>query len=600
MKLNKAQFAFLFIVALMFAYLISGVVLLLLNGYDIKQAFSNYSVSLSAQAMLNNYPRSYEALLYSFLGVSPLIFGIPLIPQKQKLHGDARFANAGEIRSKMNLMGDQGIIIGKLGKQLLRYPGDDFVSLAAGTGFGKGVSVVIPNLLEWKESAVVMDIKNENFAITSKYRKEVLKQEVYYFNPYSLETDRYNPLTYIDMNDKVNRDIQLADIANMLYPLTGKEESIHFNGLAQSLFIGVCYMWYDLYSSRDGQALMKELGLDLNFSLAGILDIQKNISISYEDDGQIQSINNFDEIIKYLDFIKILSPETKRKLSPYLSIQSDREKGSVESTFVRPLLFFHNSVIRNATSHSDFDLREIRKKRMTIYVAITPDQLENAKPILNLFWQQLISLNTKELPENDAAIKYHVLMLMDEFTSIGYMPVLHTSVSFIRGYWLRLLIIYQNNSQLEEHIPRGYGKDGAKTILSNHKCKIYFAQEETADAEQLSKKLGNKTLRHTNRSYSSSSKHGGTTSRNVNEVKRPLMLPQEIQELDNEKEIITITTQKPILCNKAFYYKDSYFMNKLKKVSPTLRSVKGIPSRDLLKKALQKNELAVKLKRKTS
>lgn len=600
MKLNKAQLTFLFIVSLLLAYLLSGVLLLILNGYGLKESISNYQIGLSAKAMADNYPRSYEALLYSILGTAPFVFLLPFIPQSQKLHGDARFANLGEIRSKMNLLGEKGIIIGKVGKNLLRSPDEDFVSLAAGTGFGKGVSVVIPNLLEWRESAVVLDIKNENFNITSKYRKEVLKQEVYYFNPFSVDTDRYNPLSYVDMNDSINRDIQLTDIANMLYPLTGREESVHFNGLAQSLFIGVCYVYRDIENSAAGRSLMSEIGMPLSFSLAGILDIQKNISIDYEDEGKKQSINDFDEIIKYLDFMGILSSDTKRKLSPYLTIQSDREKGSVESSFIRPLLFFHNQVIRNSTDYSDFDLREIRKKKMTIYVAITPDQLENAKPILNLFWSQLISLNTKELPENDPKIKYRVLLLMDEFTSIGYMPILHTSVSFIRGYWLRLLIIYQNNAQLEEQIPRGYGKDGAKTILSNHKCKIYFAQAEPADAEQLSRHLGNKTIKHTNRSYSSSSKHGGSHSRNVNEVKRPLLLPQEIQELDNDKEIITITTHRPILCDKAFYYKDPYFMDKLKKISPTLKKTKGIPSREQLNLAIQKKETSIKIQRKIS
>jgi len=598
MQITKAQFIFLFVVSLMLAYLISGVVLLLLNGYGLKESITNYQFALSFNAMVSNYPKSYESFIYSLLGAAPFIFLLPLIPQSQKLHGDAKFANLGDMRSKMKLFTDKGIVIGKSGNKLLRSPDDDFVSLAAGTGFGKGVSVVIPNLLEWAESCVVLDIKKENFSITSKYRKEILKQDVYYFNPFSVETDRYNPLTYVDMNDSINRDIQLTDIANMLYPLTGKEENVHFNGLAQSLFIGVCYMYRDLSNNQDGRSLMDEINMPLNFSLAGILDIQKNISIDYEDDGTKQSINNFDEIVKYLDFVGIISSDTKRKLSPYLTIQSDREKGSVESTFIRPLLFFHNEVIRNATNHSDFDLRDLRKKRMTIYVAITPDQLENARPILNLFWSQLISLNTKELPEDNPSIKYKVLLLMDEFTSIGYMPILHTSVSFIRGYWLRLLIIYQNNAQLEESIPRGYGKDGAKTILSNHKCKIYFAQSETADAEQLSKQLGTKTIRHTNKSYSSSAKHGGSSSRNVNEVKRPLLLPQEIQELDNKKEIITITTQKPIMCSKAFYYNDPYFMNKLKRVSPTLKKIKGTPSRDQFKKALHNKETSIKIKRK--
>jgi type IV secretion system protein VirD4 len=86
----------------------------------------------------------------------------------------------------------------------------------------------------------------------------------------------------------------------------------------------------------------------------------------------------------------------------------------------------------------------------------------------------------------------------------------------------------------------------------------------------------------------------------VNEVKRPLLLPQEIQELDSDKEIITITTHRPILCDKSFYYKDPYFMDKLKSVSPTLRKSKGIPSREKLNQAIQKKETSIKIKRKIS
>jgi len=591
MKLNRAQFIFLMVISILFAYLISGFVLLYLNGYGFKETMDYYNLALPANAMLTNYPRAYEAFIYSFLPIASILFLIPLIPKKEKLHGDARFANQAEI-NKMKLSGDDGIIIGKSGSHLLRYPGENSVSLAAETGAGKGVSVVIPNLLEWKESAVVMDIKNENFTITSKYRQQVLKQDVYFFNPFSMDTDRYNPLTYVDMNDELQRDIQLNDIANMLYPLGASETINYFNSLAQSLFIGVCYLYKDLSTNNEAKAILTDINFELSFTLPGILDIEKNLNIDYEEDGKKQSITDFNDVVAYFDYMDIVSEETKKRLNPYMTMQSDKERGSVESTFIRPLLFYQNTVIKNATSTSDFDLRDLRKKRMTIYLAITPDQLENAKPILNIFWSQLISLNTKELPENNPSLKYHVLLLMDEFTSIGYMPILHTSVSFIRGYWLRLLIIYQNKSQLEEPTPRGYGKDGAKTMLSNMKCNIYFAQNEIVDAEQLSKILGDKTLKHTSRSFSSA-KGGGSRSRNVNEVKRSLMLPQEIQVLDDKKEIITITSFRPIFCNKAFYYNDSYFMNKLKMVSPTLKKVKGIPNREQLNQAMQNNELSI-------
>ena len=100
------------------------------------------------------------------------------------------------------------------------------MALGAPTRSGKGVGIVIPNLLHWEESAVVQDIKQECFDYTSKYRKEKLGQEVYLFNPFSARTHRYNPFTYIDMLDDEKADSQLMDLANIIYPSDDGKECV--------------------------------------------------------------------------------------------------------------------------------------------------------------------------------------------------------------------------------------------------------------------------------------------------------------------------------------------------------------------------------------
>ncbi|PHY92187.1 type IV secretory system conjugative DNA transfer family protein, partial [Campylobacter vulpis] len=148
----------------------------------------------------------------------------------------------------------------------------------------------------------------------------------------------------------------------------------------------------------------------------------------------------------------------------------------------------------------------------TIYIGITPDQLANAGFILNIFWSQLILLNTKELPQSNKELKYTCLMVMDEFTAPGRIPIYQSAVSFMAGYWLRSLMIYQSNSQLETQQPLGYGKEGAKTLLTNHACQIFYAPREQEDAEAISRILGNTTFKTSSRSINTSGNGGGSRS----------------------------------------------------------------------------------------
>lgn len=591
MQNNKVlQIIFLILASFIFTYLLTPIVFFVLNKIKIMKAIEIYNLNFTLQAIINHYPKIWLSLGVTLTFCFFIcIFLVLALKTKKSQFGEARFANFNEIK-KMNLFGDKGIIIGKYKGKLLRFSGQQFVALGAPTRSGKGVGIVIPNLLEWQESAVVQDIKQECFDYTSKYRKEILGQEVYLFNPFSRQTHRYNPLSYIDMSDKENCDSQLMDLANILYPLDGDSTSIFFNGLAQNLFIGLCYLWRDLQLTDMGKNLQNAFNIDIGeFNFYNILQLSKGLSLQNEQ----QSVKGFDDTYKFLNYCEVLDKATIRRLETYFNINSDATKSGVMSSFNAPLVPFESETLRLSTETSDFDLRALRKKKMTIYIGITPDQLTNAKFILNIFWSQLILLNTKELPQSNKELKYTCLMVMDEFTAPGRIPIYQSAISFMAGYCLRSLMIYQSNSQLETPQPLGYGKEGAKTLLTNHACQIFYAPREQEDAEAISRILGNTTFKTSSQSINSGANGGG--SRSISEASRALMLPQELREMPFENELITIDSGKPIKCNKAFYYSDSYFMDKFKAVSKSLSTIRKIPSRKQLENAILQGECKVQI-----
>lgn len=591
---NTAKAIFFAIPILAFSYLMAGFLVLVLNKIPLGKALKMWHLNYTYEAISQGYPYAWSAFgLAVLISVLVLLALIVFAKQKESLYGEARFANSGEI-AKTGLFGDsknyvkRGIIVGKYGSKFLKFGGQQFVALGAPTRSGKGVGIVIPNLLHWEESAVVQDIKQECFDYTSKYRKEKLGQEVYLFNPFSARTHRYNPFTYIDMLDDEKADSQLMDLANIIYPSDDGKDA--FWALqAQNLFIGLCYLYKDLVYTEEGIDFLETHKLQVEFSFFGILQLSKGFD--FEVDGEKYS--GFESTYEFLKSLEMLDQPTIRRLSSYMNINSENTKSSVMASFNAPISAFEGETLKNATSDSDFDLRDLRKKKMTIYIGITPDQLKNSQFILNIFWSQLILLNTKELPQQNKELKYACLLLMDEFTAPGRIGILQTSVSFIAGYNLRLLTIYQSLSQLETPPPLGYGKEGAKTLLTNHACQIFYAPREIEDAEAISKILGNKTVKQTSKSHNHGGSGGG--SRSISETHRALMLPQELREMPFENELITIDSGKPIKCNKAFYYSDPHFMDKFKAVSPSLKGIKGIPKRDELENAILSGECNIEI-----
>ncbi len=471
-----------------------------------------------------------------WLGLLYLLLRTP----PKSLHGDARFASGGDL-AKKGLFKPQanGIVIGKMGSRLIRLGGQQFVILAAPTRSGKGVGVVIPNLLDYQESVVVLDIKQENFDLTSGWRK-AQGHDIYLFNPFAEDrrTHRWNPLSYVS-NDPAFRISDIQAIAAMLYP-DGDAGQKFWVSQARNAFMALALYLYERFDHQMGEGT-------------------ENSSLLFPTLGAVYRLSSGDGQSELKPFLRALSQEpflsshAKTAFAGMLS-QADETFASILGTFKEPLNAFINPILDAATSANDFLLTDVRKKRMTIYIGIQPNKLAESRLIINLFFSQLINQNTKELPQNNKALKHQCLLLMDEFTSIGKVDIIASAVSYMAGYNIRLLPIIQSMAQLDAT----YGKDISRTIITNHALQIVYAPREQQDANDYSEMLGYTTVRK------DSFTRGRDFSKSESEERRALMLPQELKAIGFDKEIFFYEgIPQPVLCDKIKYYQDKMFTSRL-------------------------------------
>ncbi|MEV4849934.1 type IV secretory system conjugative DNA transfer family protein [Acinetobacter lwoffii] len=506
------------------------------------------------------------ALFITF--VLPALVIASLLNKKQSLHGDARFATTKEIQ-KSGLMGNKGILVGKYQNKYLMLGGQQFVLLAAPTRSGKGVAIVIPNLLNYSDSVVVLDLKLENFLLTSKFRAKN-GQKVYLFSPFSedLKSHKWNPFDTVS-HDENFRVGEILAIGRSFYPVTGDAKTDFWNDNANNLFLGLALY---LFETDDLPVTMGEI---LRQSSGKGKPIQDHIRSILDERAQSD---------------KPLSDICLDALNRFLS-SPDNTLGNIISTFTSPLTIFANPIVDAATSSSDFRLEDVRRQRMSIYFGVQPNRLGDAKNLINLFYSLLIDVNLKTLPQQDSSLKYQCLVVNDEATAVGKVAKIADANSFIAGYNIRLLTIIQSIGQLEDVY-----KTQTRGLVTNHALQIIYPPREQRDANEYSEMLGYFTFKAKSKGQSRSMAwgQGGSNSENESDQRRALMLPQELKELSQDKEIILMENTKPIMCEKAKYFNDSAFVDRLKSVSPSMKAIKGFPTHKQLEKiAFEDLELSI-------
>ena len=485
------------------------------------------------------------------------IAAFALAPRRAPLHGQARFARMCEIREKGLLTG-QGLILGELrgwwpwSHRFITLPGQQGVALSAQPRSGKGVGVVIPNLLTWEDSVVCVDIKKENWTLTAGWR-EASGQQVFLFDPLASDgrTHRWNMLDYVgeSLSEQID-DLQL--IANMLFPDPAGSDPF-WMASARSLFLGIgLYVFASSSLPRTVGEILRQ----------GMADDEEGFSAHWRRviQGRMRGAQPLPEqCVRALSDVIDLAPQTA---------------SSIRKTFTSRLELWANPRLDAATASSDFDLRQFRRTRMSLYIAVRPKDLHRLQPILALLFQQTIALQTDELPEHNPHLRHQLALIMDEGPALGRIPIIAQASGFTPGFNIRTLFVMQTPSQLREV----YGEHGSRTLLKTLAGRIYFAPKDIEEAEELSRELGATTVKVTSHSKPAFFAADARRHHNVNvsEQRRALMLAQEVRDMGVDKELIFMEGIRPILARKIRYYEIPWLASRVM-APPEVPAIEPIP-----------------------
>ncbi|MBI1198928.1 MAG: TraM recognition domain-containing protein [Phenylobacterium sp.] len=460
------------------------------------------------------------------------------------LYGAARWASETEL-TQGGLRARQGVVLGWSGGRLLTFGGTEHVMLHAPTRSGKGVGVVIPNLLTWPDSVVVLDVKRENWTATAGFRA-THGQEVVLFDPLDPDgrTARFNPLGHIDRADPIAVLDELQKLAVMLFPAPHNADPFWAEA-ARTGLIGV-------------GAYVAETP-ELSFSFGAI----------YAELTEGDPKTRLPAVMAACaDAGRPLSAGCANALSDFCSASENTFAG-VKQTITSRLGLWLNPRVCAATQASDFDLRDLRERRISLYLCVSPDNLARVAPLYGLLLQQLVDLNTRELP-GDGKHSVPVLMLMDEFARLGHAAVLARSFSYVAGYGLRLLPVLQSPAQLRAE----YGQDLAEEIMANCGVEIAFAPKELKVAQDLSERLGYWTYQGRSRSRPTllSAGHRSTTE---SDQRRALMLPQELIQMPPSRLLVLRAGMPPARGRKVVYWRERAFARRVRP-PPTVDAHPGV------------------------
>lgn len=613
----------LFITALAGSFWLSGFIVLKMAGLPADQL--RWDTFLTVWSVYGDN-RAYQHYIFAgFAGMAaPFILALILscamlfkLKEKKGLHGNARLANDNDLAKsgffpsgeQLNNMKYPAVLIGKMpsgrfkGRYLL-YSGQQFLMLYAPTRSGKGVGIVIPNCIYYPESLVVLDIKLENFLYTAGYRKKILRQEVFLFCPdgYHTQTDgkqvlsthRYNPLYYI-RRDAVNRYGDLDKIGAILFPLTGGESDTWIES-SKNVFMALVLFLLDT-EEETTEAEEEEI---INGEIKKVkkrvkkykVNMTSVLKLSVPADGtmlgkwftaEIKERNNINNLKQWENYKALpenekegkapekypLSADTVRLFRQF-SAKEPKQQESIMLTFNNVMAMFANPVCAAATEENDFDFRDIRRKRMSVYFGLSPDGLEAYSRLVNLFFSQLINENVRTLPDQDSTLKYQVLLMLDEFTSMGRVNIIQKAIAFTAGYNLRFVFILQNKGQLADE-KKGYGREGAETFLENCAVElVYPPKKVNKQVEEVSETIGYKDEVLSSVSHTTGKQTSKTRSKQIH--KRAVLLPQEIVELREIKhksgislpEIVLSETCRPFIAHKIIYFEEKFFTSRKK------------------------------------
>lgn len=434
--------------------------------------------------------------------------------------GEARFANPSDLR-KGGFFAGKGVVLGKKNGKFLWSDDHGHLLCAAMTHSGKGVGLVIPNMLNWGQSAIVLDMKGEIHRITAGFRQK-MGHRVINFAPFSKDgkTDCFNPLDFIEFDTDAEIS-HISRIANFAFPTTGNPEHDFWAENASYLFEGmVLYLHHD----PKRQVTFGELR---RFLLEA---------------------DNFERHLK--EILNRHSDLPSKIRDPFImQIQrAEKEQSGTRNLIAAFLKGWSDKRIDKAMSSTTFSFKELRQRSTTVYLNIPFVDSATLRPVVALLLMK--AMDDLADDEFDPKKEKKVLFLLDEFCSIGKLAIMDR-ITDLAGYGIRLFCIIQNLGQLDVVYEKA-----SRVIQSNFRIKMYFGLDDLETANIVSKNLGEKTVKKRTKSYKAGSGVMDAPTISESRERVPLMTPGEIMMLPDREMLILKTGHRPVRCKKIVYYKD--------------------------------------------
>jgi type IV secretion system protein VirD4 len=439
-------------------------------------------------------------------------------------YGSARWANEDEVR-RAGLLTPDGVVLGRFGRRYLRHDGPEHVLCFAPTRSGKGVGLVVPTLLTWPGSAIVHDIKGENWTLTAGWRARFGR--VLLFDPTNPASAAYNPLLEVRRGPSEVRDVQnIADI--LVDPEGALERRNHWEKTSHSLLVGA--ILHVLYAEAD-----KTLAGVANF----LSDPRRSIEATLE--AMMATLHLGDRPHP------VVASAARELLN-----KSDNERSGVLSTAMSFLGLYRDPVVAEVTSRCDWRIADLVEGRtpVSLYLVVPPSDIVRTKPLVRLVLNQIGRRLTETL-ENDRR-RHRLLLMLDEFPALGRLDFFESQLAFMAGYGIRSFLIAQSLNQIE----RAYGPNNA--ILDNCHVRVAFATNDERTAKRVSDALGTATEMRAMKNYAGHrlSPWLGHLMVSRQETARPLLTPGEIMQLPAGDEIVLVSGCPPVRAKKARYYED--------------------------------------------
>ncbi len=490
------------------------------------------------------------------------------------LHGSAKWAskdniiNAGLLPPKKTLLDivrsdtpstSNGVYVGGWQDEngviyYLRHYGEEHVLTYAPTRSGKGVGLVIPTLLSWCASAVITDLKGELWALTAGWRKHQ-RQKVLRFEPATRLTIKWNPLSEI----RLGTEYEVGDVQNLCTLIVdpdGKGLESHWQKTSFSLLVGV--VLHALYKGVEDE-------------IPATLPLVDNILTNPGRDLSELWL----EMKTFEHTSEGVHPVVAASAQDMIDRPED-EAGSVLSTAKSYLMLYRDPVVANAVSKSEFSIKDLMNHDdpVSLYIITQPVDKDRLRPLIRIMMNMVIRLlaNKMEFKNGRPApqYKHKLLMMIDEFPSLGKLDVLQESLAFVAGYGIKCYLICQDLNQLKSR-EKGYGPD--ETITSNCHVQNAYPPNRIETAEHLSKLTGETTIvkeRITTSGGRFSWMHKNV-SRGIDEIKRPLLTPDEALRMPGPKKnsageiikagdmIIYVAGYPAIYGKQILYFQDATF-----------------------------------------